>query len=866
VTPATLIFEHPTPRAIAAHFASETGTAPDEGVLVALVNDEFLNDFKPNELPKMPLSSLGIQNQPEELLVPDSFVRGARLSMLFDGLGQSPDYAMEILLSQSRTSSFTSDLLADFVASLKEALGQDPSVFPANLKFDRPDTWDAGSPVIHLSVGAILHFCTLGAMLLHPDKFMSYQELQRDLVSITGHSLGFATAAVVCTGIENEQDLLDKSKLLVRYWIRFGVEIVKQIRFLPTYLNVLVLEHPNTVKEVIDKAAGLLQITVVNSPSSHVVTGEKDVLEPLLSELRKHAIVHALPMAFPVHCGPSHVESTSEQNSGLDLLLPADARRVCECISGEDGVACHDLQEAVLRSIYSPVDWPATLRAVDAMKPQQVIHVGSAEVSQWFAWTASEQFLCAPLRGRMLFEPVSPPQEFRTSVEQGDMDSKSTALSRRSSDDRVALVSRTYESVIGIKPLDTDTASSLRINSTSSFMLFRELRKQFPEASISMHDIISLDIVSLAALSAKKSDGDLGRDLGGTFQFLAGLRVLAALGVAVIHIFGGDGSGGVEIFVMSSGITAWWTYSKTPSTCFTRLRNEMLPLLPLYWITLAVQRFVTDQDVRKMATNALFIDWIYPPAFLSSSSGMYQAWYLPSHAVNVASFSGLAVLLSPEKISSGCPSCMREPVKLVMRVVSRVLIALSIIRCLICGMLEARGHVKPWKNFIMNFYVHEFPLSRVPTFFLGMLLGQKMEHDRSRQSALADKLLDMSVVVYAFVRTLPGGIALTWGMSTPFFVWQFLVLHHSSGKSIYYTFVSGPISAYLNLAFPLYITHVTVVAAFYSVAYYANTIVLQQPFGFKDVHTPSIFGLVLLIAYLAAAVEKWVVRQLSRFR
>merc|ERR1712224_1118345 len=41
-----------------------------------------------------------------------------------------------------------------------------------------------------------------------------------------------------------------------------------------------------------------------------------------------------------------------------------------------------------------------------ATEPQQIIHVGSAEVSKWFPWKVSKQFLCTLIQGIMQFTEV----------------------------------------------------------------------------------------------------------------------------------------------------------------------------------------------------------------------------------------------------------------------------------------------------------------------------------------------------------------------------------------------------------------------------------------------------------------------------
>ena len=314
-------------------------------------------------------------------------------ALIFDGLGMDLHDQFQNVLELVKT--------LPFAKSLWETM----SVYLADTDVDvhQSETWDQTSPLIQLPIAVLGQLCAVHVMVSSRSLSWGFKEVSTS----GGHSLGFLTAALVCTGVSDEYEFLKRAELAIGLCTRIGRAICKS--FKPASWNLLVLDHDiNAIRDRV-LSRNEITVTVVNTPTTCIITGSPQALDSFADELASEDILNQFPdILFPVHSPRlSVVEGELKACAELSNLfegrtLPSDCALICSS-NGKPVSQDDDLPTVVLHQFLSAnCNWPETLQAIAAFQPRSVLLVGNHEhLSTWFGWHPCELFECHMLRGVM---------------------------------------------------------------------------------------------------------------------------------------------------------------------------------------------------------------------------------------------------------------------------------------------------------------------------------------------------------------------------------------------------------------------------------------------------------------------------------
>ena len=350
------------------------------------------------------------------------------VALVFDGVGPEPQDTLNNLVAYCGVNAFGGKLLGCLKSCLKDLQQTNPHGLPY-LDAEDPSTWDGSTPAIWLSVSLIGHMCIM--QRLFADGRIPYgSALGKCVKVVTGHSAGFLSAAIIGCGVESQAQLEENATAAIRFWTKFGAAMLKAYTpppqsFVP--YNVVVVGTPVThVEAALAKRKGVA-MACINAPDQCIVSGETAAVHGLKMDFQDDAIVcMSPPIPYPVHNEMvDHLSMDFEDDHDLiklfrmaggtktatTLLQPESATAITTCKNPK-----YICVEVVSTVAIAKIDWPATLNAVNFFGPKEVIHIGSAVISNWYeGWGAGVTQTEAKItpQGTLSVAPPPPPKRKR---------------------------------------------------------------------------------------------------------------------------------------------------------------------------------------------------------------------------------------------------------------------------------------------------------------------------------------------------------------------------------------------------------------------------------------------------------------------
>ena len=193
---------------------------------------------------------------------------------------------------------------------------------------------------------------------------------------VMGHSLG-EYSALVCAGVLSYTDALR----LVR---TRGILMEQAVVDTPGKMAAVIGADPEKLNAVVDacRKTGVLEITNYNSPGQLVLSGETASIEAAVKALNETRLgrVVILNVSAPFHCSMMRpmAEAFAKHLSETPFMKPH--KTFIDNVTGLVEDNPEHIREKLVRQLYSPVLWEASMRSAAALGAENFLESGPGAV------------------------------------------------------------------------------------------------------------------------------------------------------------------------------------------------------------------------------------------------------------------------------------------------------------------------------------------------------------------------------------------------------------------------------------------------------------------------------------------------------